>query len=98
MIASDVYIQPGTQSATFQVAACLNNALVVYPYESYKSIFNSGEIAFVRSTNDLIDFFKNVSKEPGYLEDMRRKAYSKSLKTINNEILVQKIYNHLKWI
>jgi glycosyltransferase involved in cell wall biosynthesis len=96
LIASDVYIQPGTQSATFQVAACLNNALVAYPYESYKSIFNSYEIAFVSNTNDLMDFFKNVSEKPEYIEDMRRNAYLKSLKTINNELLVQKIYNHLK--
>jgi len=96
LIDSDVYLQPGSQSATFQIAACLKNALVVYPSESYKSLYTDEEVCFVKSTDDLIEFFKNAVGKPGFVEDKKFKAYSKSLSVLNNKNLVQMIYDHIK--
>lgn len=38
LCAGDVYIHPGSQSNTVQTAMCCREAVLVYPYESYKSI------------------------------------------------------------
>lgn len=44
LCAADVYMQPGSQSATMQQAACCRCVLVLYPYKSHIMLFENSVI------------------------------------------------------
>lgn len=88
--ASDVYLQPGSQSATMQVAACLRNALVLYPHENYKNLFKIHEVWFTEEKQDLIALFKYISLNVNVIEEMRKASYKKALKLLDNNVLTNK--------
>lgn len=68
MSGCDVYIQPGTQSATMQQALCFRNAVALFPYPSHDYLLKDSYIRvqsedqlskmFIDITNDVIDINK----------------------------------------
>jgi len=62
LCATDVYIQPGTQSVTMQTAACCRCALALFPYESHVNLL--GDAAFyLKCEADIKYFFQHVGLE-----------------------------------
>jgi glycosyltransferase involved in cell wall biosynthesis len=52
LCASDCYLQPGTQSATLQVALCCGLPVVIHPYSSHEP-YLAGNGFYVRSPEDI---------------------------------------------
>jgi glycosyltransferase involved in cell wall biosynthesis len=52
LCASDCYLQPGTQSATLQVALCCGLPVIIHPYSSHEP-YLSGNGFYVRSAEEI---------------------------------------------
>lgn len=62
LCAADMYIQPGTQSATMQTAACCRCALALFPYESHVKLL--GDAAFyIKNSEDIKTLLQRVNTE-----------------------------------
>lgn len=81
IIASDCYLQPGTQSASLQLAICCGIAVMIYPYKSHEPyLVNNGYfVSDEASIKKNIDFLSNN-------KEILEKMGEASLK-IANEIL-----------
>lgn len=55
----DVYCQPGTQSATSQIALCCGCMEMVYPHESYKDFYKDN-VMYIKTENDIRTAFQNI--------------------------------------
>lgn len=60
--ASDVYLQPGSQSATIQMAISCGCTVVCYPHKSYLSFFKNVPI-YVKDEIDIKNMFDNISEK-----------------------------------
>lgn len=96
LMASDVYLQPGSQSATMQVAVCLRTALALYPYVNYKNLFTEDEIWFIKTKNDLDELFQKISNEKKLVFDLRKKSYQKALSILDNSMITNKFTSLFK--
>ena len=74
LAASDVYVQPGTQSATMQTAACMRNCMMLCPYENHKYIFKTHAL-YISDQNDMEAVFNNIGEGKINLEKLREASY-----------------------
>lgn len=87
---SDCYVQPGTQSATLQVALCCALPIIVYPHPSHEPYLDGNGYA-VRSTEEL-------SKAMQHLEDIKERrsmslaSYGIASRILDYRILAKKLY------
>ena len=65
--ASDIYMQPGTQSATMQNAMCGKNLVVLYPYESHKILLGE-KCHYIETEKDMEEFIKSVDMLSNFIE------------------------------
>jgi glycosyltransferase involved in cell wall biosynthesis len=73
LCACDMYVQPGSQSATMQNAMCVYAAVMLYPHRSHIPYLD-GNGYFVKSIEDMSQCFQKISRNPGDLEIMRRNS------------------------
>ena len=71
---SDVYLQPGTPSATLQLAACNRCAVVVNDYECYQNLFDSKETR-VTSLEELQNAIDSFSESKERVETVKQYCY-----------------------
>lgn len=74
MSACDVYLQPGTQSSSMQQSLCLRCAVALYPYPSHDFLLGNNYIK-LRTKQDMIDMFKDISNNKIDINDLRRDSY-----------------------
>lgn len=86
----DLYCQPGTQSATFQVALCCGCATMVYPYPSHKYLMGE-ECFYVNSEKDIKEVFEAIIEDQKILSEMKEKSYKTAKKKIDYEELAKRI-------
>jgi len=86
--ASDVYIQPGTQSASMQVAACNRCALALYPYLSHKNLWKESAF-YITNYEELKTFFLTVSTS--LVQSKRYESYNIAKKKLNYLELAERI-------
>lgn len=92
LCASDVYVQPGSQSATMQNAACCGCALALYPHESHRYLL--GENAFyVEDAEDLERLFRSVLREPGLIREKREGSFLLAKQKLDYRKLAAKLYD-----
>jgi hypothetical protein len=92
LAAADVYLQPGSQSATMQKAACLRCALVLYPYISHKFLFSDKEFYMINeSKNNFIEMF-SYFQEYKLAILMSDKSYSKAITLLDYSKISKKMY------
>ncbi len=93
LCASDIYIQPGSQSATMQQSLCLRNAVLLDNVLSHKPfIDNNGWLI-----NDLIELeaiFDKISLGDIDLDEMANNSYNLALNLLDYKVLAKKIYEH----
>lgn len=70
---TDLYCQPGTQSATFQVALCCGCATMVYPYSSYKVVLKDNGY-YAANMTDIRTVLEKITEVPEELENMKKKS------------------------
>ncbi|WP_088052517.1 glycosyltransferase [Virgibacillus dakarensis] len=92
LCASDLYLQPGSKSATMQNALCCGSAVAIYPYQSYEYYLNKETVFYIRTTNDMKDVFESISIDPRQL-DGKRKASGKIVReTLDYKVLASRLY------
>jgi hypothetical protein len=62
LCAADIYIQPGTQSATMQAAACCRCALALFPYDSHITLLGNAAF-YLESTDDIKKLLQGINFE-----------------------------------
>lgn len=92
LCASDVYVQPGTQSATMQNAACCGCALALYPHESHRYLL--GDDAFyVEDVEDMERLFRSVLREPDLIREKREGSFLTAKQKLDYRKLAAKLYD-----
>ena len=74
LCAGDVYVSPGSQSNTVQTAMCCREAVLVYPYDNYKTLMK-GTGAFVTSVKDISYRMNYMAQNLDGLRKMKESAY-----------------------
>lgn len=70
----DVYVQPGSQSATMQLSVSARCPVILDDVPSHRhSFYNNGFL--VESTEQLIDSFKKISDNPSILHQMSENSF-----------------------
>ena len=69
LCACDVYLQPGSQSATMQNAMCCGASVMLYPHKSH-SPFLKDNGWFVETEDDMYNAFLEISRNPEILAAM----------------------------
>lgn len=75
LLAADVYLQPGTQSATLQHAICCGCAICVYPHESH-AVYMNGNGVYVKRTQDLIKFLRDCEEKSYDLNELKIRSHA----------------------
>ena len=91
LCSADIYIQPGTQSATMQAAACCRCALALYPYESHKFLLGKS-VFYIKGVQDIIDLFKKVLENPYLLQERREQSFEIAEKRLDYRKLAARMY------
>lgn len=73
LCAADVYVQPGTQSATMQMSLCARCPVILDNAPSHKP-FVEGNGWLVRSVDQLTSAFRQVETDPGALNAMSHRS------------------------
>lgn len=91
LCASDVYLQPGSQSATMQQSICLRNPVILDNVKSHKP-FVDGNGWLINSFNDMSKIFENISASPFILNEMSERSYQIAKEKLDYKMLAKKIY------
>ncbi|WP_026523073.1 glycosyltransferase family 4 protein [Butyrivibrio sp. VCB2001] len=83
---TDVYLQPGSQSATSQVALCSGCALVVAPTRSYKQLYEDS-VLYVDGIDKLKELIEQIKENASLVEEYKRMGYDLALKKLDYAIL-----------
>lgn len=67
MAASDLYLQPGSQSASLQTAICCRTAVSCYPHENYTKLLTSTMLP-LQTMSDLQIIIDRIKKENEFLK------------------------------
>lgn len=95
LAATDVYIQPGSQSATFQVAACMRCGLIAYDHLSYRNLFNQN-ILYIKSEKDIIKNISLLMSDTSRLQNLKKSSFHVAEMFLNYESQISFILNLYK--
>ena len=91
LCAADVYLQPGTPSATLQNSMCLRCAVMVRPYSTYKYILGD-EAWYVSNEEDIKDVFREISQDDNIVEIKRAGTYNRAINLLDYKVLASRLY------
>ena len=92
LCAADLYVQPGTQSATMQQALCCGAAAMLYPYKSHKDLL--GETVFyAASVDDMETILNKILIDPMILETKRRQSFKLAKEKLDYRVLASRLYS-----
>ncbi|WP_052259810.1 glycosyltransferase family 4 protein [Vibrio cholerae] len=89
--AADLYVQPGSQSATMQNAICCGTPVALFPYESHKP-YVSGNGLFIENESDYIDMFTALANNKFDLLTMSESSYTIAHKLLDYKRLAERLY------
>ena len=89
--ASDIYIQPGTQSSTAITAVCCGLPTFLYPYISYEKIFDTNTF-WVKDEKEIRETVEKVLENPDLLENMSKRSYEIAKNILDYRKLAARIY------
>lgn len=91
LCAADMYLQPGSQSATMQNAICCGCPVMLYPHKSHKP-YLKGNGFFVETVKDMTDVFKTIDSNPEILKDMSEASYKVAYDLLDYRKLAARLY------
>lgn len=71
---ADVYVQPGSQSATMQMSMCSRCAVILHDFPSHRHIFRDNGW-LVKTDDDLVKVFVSIENNTNQLNDMSIRSY-----------------------
>ncbi|MFL0247335.1 glycosyltransferase family 4 protein [Candidatus Clostridium stratigraminis] len=91
LCACDLYVQPGSQSATMQNALCCGSAVAVYPYDSH--LFLLKDTAFyMRNIPDMVNLFSEISRNRKILDNKRELSFRLACEKLDYRRLGKRLY------
>jgi 1,2-diacylglycerol 3-alpha-glucosyltransferase len=90
LCAADVYIQPGTQSATMQMSLCARCPVVLDDVPSHKP-FLEGNGWLLKSTAELISVFRDIANHPAELLGMSKASLSIASRLLDYRTLAERV-------
>lgn len=91
LCACDLYIQPGTQSATMQNAVCCGNAVALYPHPSHKALLEDRAF-YVESRQDIESLLRYIVRNADALDRKRRELREIALDVLDYRVLATRLY------
>lgn len=91
LCASDLYVQPGSQSATMQNALCCGSAALLYPYPSHKYLLKDS-VFYVENSEEMLMTFQKISQNREILEGKRKKSYKIAKEKLNYRLIAARLY------
>lgn len=91
LCASDLYAQPGSQSATMQSALCCGSAAMLYPHESYKYLLDDS-VFYIETVDDIRNLIEEISRDRGVLEKKRVQSNKLAQEVLDYKRLAARIY------
>lgn len=91
LAAADMYLQPGSVSATLQNAICCGTPVMIYPHECYNLFVKKNGVR-VLTVQDMVKVFTNIQKGILNLEDMSRAAIKYALEYLDYRKLAKRLY------
>lgn len=91
LCAADLYVQPGTQSATMQNALCCGSAAALYPYESHKYLLGNS-VFYIENVEDMKKLFEEISNDRSILEIKRDMSNKIAREHLDYKVLSARLY------
>jgi len=91
LCAADIYLQPGSQSATMQNAICCGCPVMLFPYKSH-NLYLKGNGYYIKSMEDMINVFKTIESNPDILKKMRKASYIVAHDLLDYRKLAARLY------
>lgn len=91
LCASDLYVQPGGQSATMQNALCCGSAAALYPHESHKYLLGDS-VFYIESIEDMKNLFEQIALDPEILEKKRSQSFELAKEKLDYKKLAARLY------
>jgi glycosyltransferase involved in cell wall biosynthesis len=93
LCAGDLYVQPGSQSATMQNALCYGCAAALYPHESYKYLLGD-KVFYIKTVEDMEQLFEEISLNMNKLEEKRNLSFDFAKSTLDYKNLAAILYRN----
>lgn len=91
LCACDLYVQPGSQSATMQNALCCGSAAALYPHKSHKLLLGDS-VFYIETISDMKNLFEEILKNPEILESKRAKSNEIARRMLDYKVLASRLY------
>lgn len=91
LCAADMYLQPGSQSATMQNAICCGCPVMLYPHKSHEP-YLKGNGFYVETVKDMISVLRAIDSNPEMLEGMRKASYVVAHDLLDYRKLAARLY------
>lgn len=91
LCAADLYVQPGSQSVTMQIAACCRSALAIYPYPSHKYLMGES-VFYIESEKDINSLLFTILENRDLLEKKRFESIEIANEKLNYKVLANQLY------
>lgn len=91
LAAADLYVQPGTQSATMQNAICCGTPVALYPYPSHKP-YISGNGLLIKNESDYRAMFSDLVSNKLDLSAMSGASYTIARELLDYKKLASRLY------
>ena len=88
--ATDLYCQPGTQSATMQCALCSGCSVMVYPYKSHQYLLQK-ECFYVKNSLDIQEVFINILENEAQLKKIKKNSFELAQEKLDYQLLARRI-------
>jgi hypothetical protein len=93
LCAGDLYVQPGSQSATMQNALCYGCAAALYPHESHKYLLGE-RVFYIETIKDMERLFEELSLNMKLLEEKRNLSFEFAKSALDYKKLAAQFYRN----
>ncbi len=88
LMATDLYIQLGSQSVTMQQAMCNGCAVAVYPHESHVFLL-ADNVYYIQSSQDITNMLESIDNNVDEFKTKREKSFSFAKKTLDYNMIAK---------
>lgn len=89
--ACDIYVQPGSQSATMQNAACSRAALILAPHENHKYLFGDAAL-YAENEDEIYDILCQINEDKINLNELKKNCFSIACEKLDYKNLAARLY------
>lgn len=95
MMASDLYAQPGTESASLNNAICCGCPVMLSPQEQncggYRSYLDEDKVFFIDTVQDMVNVIQNITENPELLDTYRKYSYDYAYHLLDYDRQIERI-------